>query len=89
MANRVVLALFLVALVEKLEEVQLFALRVHGEVRIPHVGDELFDVAMLGIDVDALVDAGEKGRLPVGGARGRDAIGAEGDEAGQILVFRP
>lgn len=49
--------------------------------------DEAVDVGKRGVDVIALINAGEKTALPVLRFLDRVAAGAHGYEAGEILVF--
>ncbi len=74
-------------MVEGVEEVELGALFLGGEVLVADMFDELFELGMFGIDVGALVDAGEEAALPVLGFLDGVTAGAHGDEAGEVLVF--
>jgi len=74
--------------VELGEQVELLALGGAGEAEVTDVLDEFIDGAFRGVDVVALVDAGEEAALPVLRLLNREAAGAEGHEARQVLVLR-
>ena len=76
-----------VAVVERVEEVELFALFGQRRVVIFNVLDELFDLGVLRVDVGALINARKEAALPVLRFLDGIAAGAHRDEAGQILVL--
>ena len=76
-----------VDLVELIDEVELAALFLRGDVAVADVLDHLLDVGRGGVDRGALERAGEKRGAVVGNAAERETAVAEGDEAGEILVF--
>ena len=51
--------------VELLEQIELGALVLGGRVLVLDMLDEFLDGGVLGVDVRALIDAGEEGRLPI------------------------
>ena len=56
--------------------------------RMANVLNKVAHLGLAGIDVGALIDAGQKGALPV--LRFLNGVAwAHGDESGQVLVFRP
>ena len=63
------------------------AARSSGSDVVADVLDQLLDVGVARVDVGALVDAGQEGRLPVLRLLDRVAAGTHGDEAGQVLVL--
>ncbi len=77
-----------VQFVELVNEIELPALFVLRDVRVADVLNHLRHARGLRVDARALIDAGEEGRLVVGRAARGQAAAAEGDEAGEILVFR-
>ena len=73
--------------VERLCEVELLALLDGGQSAVANVGNELGDVRVLGVQMCALVGAGQKRAAPV--ARGHDGIaaGTHHNEARQVFVL--
>ena len=80
-------ARLLVLAVELGEQVELPPLVGPGDDRVADVLDQVLGLLLAGVDVRALVDAGQEGGPPVGDV-GDGQAGAHGDEAGQVLRSR-
>ena len=76
----------LVFAVHFVKEVELDALFAHGEVFVADVFDEFVEVAVLGVYVGALEDAGEEAGLPVLAFLDGVSAWAHDDEAGEVLI---
>ena len=85
--RRVLREVLLVERVERVDEVELAALLGLGDVGVADVLDHLLHVLRLGVDARALIDAGQERRAVVPRAAGRQAAGAQGDKAGEVLVL--
>src|SRR5262249_45977896 len=77
-----------VALVELAQEVELLALLSLVDGGVADVFDEPLKGGVARVDVSALVDAGQKGGLPVLRLLNGVTAGAHGNEAGKVLVLR-
>ena len=73
--------------VEPAEQIELRPLLRRASPGVADVFDQLVHVFVLAVDERPLVDAGEKGRLPVLRLVERIAVRAHGDEAGQVAVL--
>ncbi len=73
--------------VEPLEQVELATLVGAGGEGVSDIFDQLVEVGVAGVDVGALVDAGEEPGLPVLRFLDRVAARAHGNEAGQVLIL--
>ncbi len=76
-----------VDLVELINEVELAALLLGGDVAVADVLNHLLHVGRGGVDRGALEGAGEEGGAVVGDAADGEAAVAQGDEAGEILIL--
>ncbi len=84
----IVLAALLIALVQFAEQVKLPALFGSGGVLVADVLDQLVDLRLARVDVGRLVGSGQERGPPVLISLRRQAIGAQDDEAGKILILR-
>ncbi len=84
----VLLEILGVQFVELLDQIQLPALFGFGNIGAADVFDHLVHAAGGGVDIGALVNAGQEGRAPILGAAGREAAAAvQGNETGHVLVL--
>lgn len=79
---------FLVLPIHLLDQVDLGSLEVTGHALVAYVGNQFADLRVLGVDVSALVGTGKKGGSPVLGFDDGNPSRAQGDEAGEVFVFR-
>ena len=83
----VLLAFFLVFIVKCPQQVQLTSLFGQGQLGVLDVLDEPIQLGVLTIDISALIDPRQKGRLPILRFLDRITARTHGDETGQVLVF--